>query len=69
MAKLDEEDLKAIKSWVKVTIDDAIENNGLVTKKDISQLPTKDEFYEQTGRILKRLDNLERRRRFIPSGV
>ena len=59
MAALDNDDLKAIKTLMEVTIDEAIETKGLVTKADISHLPTKDEFYEQTGEILKRLDNLE----------
>lgn len=59
MAKLDGEDLKAIKELMQVTIEEAIEEKGLVTKSDLSHLPTKDEFYEQTGEILKRLDNLE----------
>lgn len=59
MAKLDNDDLKAIKDLMEVTIDEAIEKKELVTKNDISHLPTKDEFYEQTGEILKRLDNLE----------
>ena len=59
MAKLDDADLKAIKNLMEVTIDEAIEAKGLVTKDDISHLPTKDEFYEETGKILKRLDDLE----------
>ena len=59
MAKLDSDDLKAIKDLMEVTIEEAIESKGLVTKVDISHLPTKDEFYAQTGEILKRLDNLE----------
>jgi hypothetical protein len=59
MANLDSDDLKAIKDLMEVTIDEAIEKRGLVTKSDISHLPTKDEFYEQTGEILKSLDNLE----------
>ena len=59
MAKLDSDDLKAIKDLMEVTIEEAIESKGLVTKDDISHLTTKDEFYEQTGEILKRLDNLE----------
>jgi hypothetical protein len=59
MAKLDNEDLQAIKSLIEVTLDEAIESKELVTKKDLSHLPTKGEFYEQTGQIIKRLDNLE----------
>ena len=38
---------------------EAIETKGLVTKAAISHLPTKDEFYEQTGEILKRLNDVE----------
>ncbi len=30
-----------------------------VTKSDLSHLPTKDKFYEQTWEILKRIDDLE----------
>ena len=59
MATLDNDDLKAIKALMEVTIDEAIETKGLVTKADISHLPTKDEFYEQTGEILKRLNDVE----------
>ena len=59
MAMLDNDDLKAIKDLMEVTIDEAIEKKKLVTKKDLSHLPTKDEFYEQTGEILKRLDDVE----------
>jgi len=59
MAKLGNEDLKAIKDLLEVTIEEAIESKGLVTKDDISHVPTKDEFHEQIGEILKRLDNLE----------
>lgn len=59
MAKLDNEDLKAIKDLIEVTVDEVLEKREVATKKDISHLPTKDEFYEQTGEIIKRLDNLE----------
>lgn len=59
MAKLDAHDLKAIKDLIAVTVDEVIEGKELVTKSDLRHLPTKDEFYEQTGEILKRLDDLE----------
>lgn len=55
MANLDDDDLKAIKSLIEVTINEM----ELVTKEDLSFIPTKDEFYEETGKILKRLDDLE----------
>ena len=46
MATLDNHDLKAIKGLIEVTIDEAIEGK-LVTKDDISHLPTKDEVVGQ----------------------
>ena len=55
MATLDDDDLKAIKGLIEVTIDE----KELVTKDEISHLPTKDEFYKETGEIIKRLDDLE----------
>ncbi|HSL30607.1 MAG TPA: hypothetical protein VK900_15510 [Anaerolineales bacterium] len=45
MAKLDSDDLKAIKDLIEVTIDEAIERNGLATQDHIGNLPNKDEFY------------------------
>jgi len=59
MAKLDDADLKAIKDLMEVTIDEVLDKKEVVVKGDLSHLPTKDEFYEQTGEIIKRLDNLE----------
>lgn len=59
MATLDNDDLKAIKDLVEVTVDEVFEKREVATKKDLSHLPSKDEFYEQTGEIIKRLDNLE----------
>lgn len=41
MATLDNDDLKAIKNLMDVTIDEAIETKGLVTKEDISQRTAK----------------------------
>lgn len=69
MAHLDDDDLKAIKNLIVVTLDDAIEDKGLVTKEDISHLPTKDEFYEETGKILKRLDDLEQEKDVLSGQV
>ncbi len=54
-----DEDLKALKDLMQITFKETTEEIGLVTKDDIKHLPNKDEFYEQTGKILKRLDNLE----------
>ena len=51
MAKLDDQDLKAIKNLIEVTI----EEKELVTKEDISHLPTKDEFYEKMDDVMGEL--------------
>ncbi len=59
MAKLDDDDFKAIKNLVEVTVDEILDKKGVAVKGDLSHLPTKDEFYEQTGEIIKRLDDLE----------
>lgn len=44
-------DLNAIKDFVKVTI----EETGLVTKEDLSHLPTKEEFYEKMDEVATEL--------------
>ena len=55
MATLDDDDFKAIKGLMEVTIEEAIETKGLVTKKDISHLPTKDEFYTKMDEVVGEL--------------
>lgn len=55
MGKLDDSDVKAIKGLMEVTIDEAIEKKGLVTKSDLSHLPTKDEFYEKMDEVMGEL--------------
>ena len=50
MAILGDDDLKAIREVIKVTIDEAIEEK-LVTKDDISHLPTKEEFYTKMDEV------------------
>lgn len=52
-------DLKAIGNLVGVVLDEKIEEKGLVTKDDIKHLPSKDEFYAETTKILKKMDDLE----------
>jgi len=56
MATLDNDDIKAIKGLVEITFDEKLDEK---LEEKLSHLPTKDEFYEQTGEILKRLDNLD----------
>ena len=57
MATLDNEDLKAIKNLMEVTIDEAVEEK-LVTKSDISHLPTKDEFYTKMDEVMGELKTI-----------
>jgi len=51
MATLDNDDFKAIKALIEVTIDE----KELVTKSDISHLPTKDEFYTKMDEVMGEL--------------
>lgn len=51
MAKLDDDDLKAIKTLIDVTI----EEKELVSKTDLSHLPTKDEFYSKMDEVMGEL--------------
>ena len=55
MAKLDNDDLKAIKELIEVTVEDVIEKKELVTKADLSYLPTKDEFYGKMDEVMGEL--------------
>ena len=50
MARLDSDDLNAIKELMEVTIDEVIEKK-LVTKEDLSLLPTKDEFFTKMDEV------------------
>lgn len=55
MTKLDPDDFKAIKSLIEVTVDEVIEKKELVTKGDLSHLPTKDEFFDKMDEVMKEL--------------
>ena len=55
MAKLDSDDLKAIKDLIEVTVEDVIERKELVTKSDIRYLPSKDEFYGKMDKVMGEL--------------
>jgi hypothetical protein len=57
MATLDNDDLKAIKNLMQVTIDEAVEEK-LVTKEDLSHLPTKDEFYTKMDEVMGELKTI-----------
>ena len=58
MATLDDQDLKAIKNLLEVTVDEVIEKRELVTKNDLSHLPTKDEFYGKMDEVMGELKTI-----------
>jgi len=58
MATLDDHDLKAIKNLMEVTVDEVIEKRELVSKKDLSHLPTKDEFYNKMDEVMGELKTI-----------
>ena len=55
MATLDGNDLQAIKQLIEVTMDEAIEEKGLVTREHISHLPTKEEFFGKMDEVMGEL--------------
>ena len=55
MAKLDNDDLKAIKDLIEVTVEEVIERKDLVTKDYLGNLPTKDEFYGKMDEVMGEL--------------
>jgi hypothetical protein len=57
MATLDNDDFKALKNLMAVTIDEAIEEK-LVTKDDIGLLPTKDEFFTKMDEVMGELKTI-----------
>ena len=58
MAKLDPDDLKAIHNLIEVTVDEVIERKELVTKGDLSLLPTKDDFYNKMDEVMGELKTI-----------
>ena len=58
MATLDNDDLKAIQGLIQVSVEEVIETKGLVTKEDISNLPTKDEFYTKMDEVMGELKTI-----------
>ncbi len=56
MANLTQDDLDAIKGLIEVTLDEKLEEK--FTEK-LGSLPSKDEFYEQTTKLLKKMEDME----------
>jgi predicted nuclease with TOPRIM domain len=55
MATLDNDDLKAIKALVEVTIDERLDEK---LDEKLSHLPTKDEFYEKMDQVMGELKSI-----------
>jgi predicted nuclease with TOPRIM domain len=55
MAKLDSEDLKAIKDLIEVTIEDKLDER---LDAKLSHLPTKDEFYGKMDEVMGELKTI-----------
>ncbi len=51
--------VRKITDATRVALEELIEEKGLITKDDLKYLPSKDEFYKETLKILKKLDDLE----------
>lgn len=69
MAFLSDNQFKTLKDYIRVTIDDVIVEKELVTKADIAHLPTKEEFYKETLKILKKLDDIKKSNTLLNSRV
>ena len=69
MAKLDNEDLKAIKDLIEVTIEEVIDRKELVTKEHLSHLPTKDEFYTKMDEVVGELKTIREEQTVISHRV
>lgn len=54
MATLDNDDLEAIRDLIGVVIDE----KDLVSRSDISHLPTKEEFYAENAKLMKELETI-----------
>jgi hypothetical protein len=58
MAKLDDDDLKAIKGLIEVAVEEVIDKKEVVTKSDIGHLPTKDESYTKMDEVVGELKTI-----------
>lgn len=56
---LTDDDLKALKDLIETTVDEVFERREVANKDAISHLLTKGELYEETGEIVKRLDEIK----------
>jgi hypothetical protein len=47
------DDFTTMKNLMKESMKEVLEDEQVVTKSDISHLPTKEEFYDQTDKLMK----------------
>ena len=62
-------DIGSIRNLITVAVDEAVEKNELLSKKDISHLPSKDEFYTEMAKILNKLEDLEEEKDIMSNKV
>ena len=50
-----DEQFKALKNLMKISFKEVLEEEQVVTRKDIKHLPTKEEFYESQDKLMTEL--------------
>jgi septal ring factor EnvC (AmiA/AmiB activator) len=56
---LSDEQFDALGDLIKQSVSDALDERQVSTKEDIKHLPTKDEFYTETSKLYKKLEDME----------
>ena len=57
--KIAEINLESIKQLIEVVVEQKLEEKKIATKDDLKHLPTKQDFYERTDKILSKLENIQ----------
>lgn len=56
---LDDSDVKTIKDAFSEVFDEKVQELGLVTKEDISHLPSKEEYFNREDKMMAKLKKIE----------
>ena len=59
----------ALKDLMKISFREVLDEEQVVTKKDIQHLPTKDEFYAETSKLYKKHEDLEEEKDVLSNQV
>lgn len=51
--------IKKLTNVTRVVLEELIDEKGLITREDLKYLPSKDEFYEETLKVLKGIEDLK----------